>query len=183
MQLSRAVCLMLFMALSNMAAADQPPEPIAPLTDRFFDNFIELYRVDPSAFERYSDGLHTISAEQMQRAITGLDTTHFTYLYPKTIRGHELPSLQGTAIKRLFLMAVRGGKLTPIPFQIDEFNHTNLIWLEGANKAAADGTPGVFDDFDELIFMFRDGGQKSYQPNHHGRPENQVLQKIRLDSP
>lgn len=183
MRLWSAACLTLFIALANTAKADDQPQQMAPLADRFFDNFVELYRSDPGALTHYPGGLSNISAKQMHRAVVGLDTTHFTYLYPMTIRGHELSSLQGTPIHRLSLMAVRGDQLIPIPFQIDEFDRTGLIWIKGANKAKPEGAPDIFDDFDELVFMFRDGGQETYQPSLHGRPDGRVLQEIRLDSP
>ena len=153
------------------------------MPERFFETFMQFYRDDPSALGRYPGGMRNISADQLHRAIIGLDTTHFTYLYPMTIRGHELPQVHGTPNRRLSLMAVRGGKLIPIPFQIDEFDRTGLIWIPGANKAPAEGKPDFLDDFDELVFMFRDGGRETYDPARHGRVDGRVLHEIRLDSP
>jgi hypothetical protein len=183
MRLLSAACLFMLGGLCATTRADDQPEKIAPLAERFFETFMEFYRDDPSALTRYPGGLRNITAEQLHRAVISLDTTHFTYLYPMTMRGHELPSVQGTPIRRLSLMAVRGGKLIPIPFQIDEFDRTGLIWIEGANKAPPEGKPDIFDDFDELVFMFRDGGQETYDPARHGRPKGRVLHEIRLDSP
>lgn len=183
MRLWSAACLCLLGALSATTRADDQPAQMVPLADRFFDTFMEFYRDDPSALTRYPGGLRNITPEQLHRAVISLDTTHFTYLYPMTLRGHELPSVQGTPIRRLSVMAVRGDKLIPIPFQIDEFDRTGLIWIEGANKAPPEGKVGVFDDFDELVFMFRDGGQQTYDPKRHGHVEGRVLHEIRLDSP
>src|SRR5699024_2453064 len=53
-------------------------------------------------------------------------------------------------------MAVRNGKLEHIPFQIDEFDRHGFIWLAGISKEKAEGKPGIFDGFDELVLMFRD---------------------------
>jgi len=153
------------------------------LPERFFDTFMELYKKDPSALARYPGGLQNISSEQLHRAIVGLDTTHFTYMYPMTVRGYEFPKLKGTPIERLSLMAVRGGRMIPIPFQIDEYDRSGLIWIDGHNEVPPEGTPNDFDDFDELVFMFRDGGQLTFDPREHGQIEGQVLQEIRLDSP
>lgn len=183
MRLWSAACLFLLSSLCTAAEAGGPPEKMAPLAERFFDTFMEFYRDDPSALTRYPGGLRNISPEQLHRAVISLDTTHFTYLYPMTLRGHELPSVRGTPIRRLSLMAVRGNKLIPIPFQIDEFDRTGLIWIEGANKAPPEGKVDVFDDFDELVFMFRDGGQQTYEPSEHGLVEGRILHEIRLDSP
>lgn len=153
------------------------------LPERFFQTFLELYKRDPGALARYPGGLQNISSEQLHRAIIGLDTTHFTYLYPMTVRGYEFSELRGTPIGRLSLMAVRGGRMIPIPFQIDEYDRTGLIWIEGASDGKPEGTPGDFDDFDELVFMFRDGGHLTYSQSAHGKIDGQVLREIRLDSP
>lgn len=179
----RAAWLLVLSGLLTQAQASSREGWEGTLPERFFETFMEFYRNDPSALARYPGGLRNISADQLHRAIIGLDTTHFTYLYPMTIRGHELPQVRGTPNRRLSLMAVRGGKLIPIPFQIDEFDRTGLIWIPGANKAPAEGKPDFFDDFDELVFMFRDGGQETYDPARHGRTDGRVLHEIRLDSP
>ncbi|MFN3714081.1 MAG: hypothetical protein ACK4SX_10505 [Alcanivoracaceae bacterium] len=183
MRLLRATCLMLLAGLGWSVQAGARDGWEGTLPERFFETFMEFYRNDPSALARYPGGLRNISSDQLHRAIIGLDTTHFTYLYPMTVRGHELPTVHGTPIHRLSLMAVRGGRMIPIPFQIDEFDRTGLIWIPGANKAPAEGKPDYFDDFDELVFMFRDGGQHTYDPSRHGRVEGRVLHEIRLDSP
>ena len=146
----RAAWLLVLSGLLAQAQASSREGWEGTLPERFFETFMEFYRDDPSALARYPGGLRNISADQLHRAIIGLDTTHFTYLYPMTIRGHELPQVHGTPTRRLSLMAVRGGKLIPIPFQIDEFDRTGLIWIPGANKAPAEGKPDFLDDFDEV---------------------------------
>lgn len=153
------------------------------LPERFFDTFLDFYRDDPSALARYPGGLKNISADQLHRAIVGLDTTHFTYLYPMTIRGYELPRVNAVPLRRLSLMAVRGGRLIPIPYQLDEFDRTGLIWIPGHNKAPPEGEPNIFDDFDELVFMYRDGGHLRYDSQQHGALEGRILHEIRLDAP
>lgn len=183
MHVMRLLCLAL-MALSSSALAEYKRHTWeGNLPERFFDTFLELYKKDPSALARYPGGLQNISSEQLHRAIVGLDTTHFTYMYPMTLRGYEFPRYKGTPIERLSVMAVRGDRLIPIPFQIDEYDRTGLIWIQGHNQAPPEGSPGEFDDFDELVFMFRDGGRETYDPAQHGQVEGQVLQEIRLDSP
>src|SRR5690606_7930026 len=183
MHVMRLLCLAL-MALSTSALAEYKRHTWeGNLPERFFDTFLELYKKDPSALARYPGGLQNISSEQLHRAIVGLDTTHFTYMYPMTLRGYEFPRYKGTPIERLSVMAIRGDRLIPIPFQIDEYDRTGLIWIQGHNQAPPEGTPDEFDDFDELVFMLRDGGRETYDPAQHGQVEGQVLQEIRLDSP
>ena len=152
------------------------------LSEGFFQTFINLYKQDPSALQRYPGGLYNISSEQLHRAIMALDTTHFTYMYPMAIRGYDFEDLDEIPIRRLSLMALKGDRMIAIPFQVDEYDRTGLIWIEGENKAPPEGKPNVFDDFDELVFMFRDAGAR-YVPGRQTKPEGTILREIRLDSP
>lgn len=153
------------------------PEP-------YFQHFLDFYQADPSALQRWSNDMRNISTDQLDRTLEALDTTQFTYIYPMEMAGYQLPRHRGIAIEELSLMAVRGGKLVPIPFQFDEFDKTGLIWLgEQYNDNDPEGEPGIFDDFDELVFMFRDGGRQRYQAGEHALEKGQILEEIRLESP
>lgn len=151
--------------------------------DAYFQHFIDFYKADPSAMARWAPGLRKISTAQLDATIKALDTTQFTYLYPMEMKGFQLPSHLGIPIDELSVMAVRAGKLIPIPFQFDEFDKTGLIWIEGQNDHPPEGKPGIFDDFDELVFMFRDGGNERYSAAKHLLQDGQILEEIRLDSP
>ena len=151
--------------------------------DAYFKHFVEFYKADPSAMGRWATGLTRISTEQLDYTLKALDTTQFTYLYPMEIKGYDLPRHNGIPTEELSLMAVRAGKLIPVPYQIDEFDKTGLIWIEGHNDHKPEGEPGIFDDFDELAFMFRDGGWDRFDPQQHELKAGSMLEEIRLDSP
>lgn len=151
--------------------------------DPYFEHFLDFYKADPSAMGRWASGLRNISTDQLDRTLKALDTTQFTYLYPMEMKGFQLARHNGIPTGELSLMAVRAGKLVPIPFQIDEFDKTGLIWIEGHNDHKPEGKPGIFDDFDELAFMFRDGGWDRFDPRQHSLKEGRLLEEIRLDSP
>tara|TARA_Y100001934_G_scaffold279048_1_gene381810 strand:+ start:1393 stop:3300 length:1908 start_codon:yes stop_codon:yes gene_type:complete len=151
--------------------------------DAYFKHFLDFYKADPSALSRWAEGLRNISTNQLDRTLKALDTTQFTYLYPMEMKGFELADHKGIPVEELSLMAVRAGKLIPIPFQIDEFDKTGLIWIEGHNDHKPEGEPGIFDDFDELAFMFRDGGWERFDAQQHTLKEGTMLEEIRLDSP
>lgn len=151
--------------------------------DAYFKHFLDFYKADPSALSRWAEGLRNISTDQLDRTLKALDTTQFTYLYPMEMKGFELADHKGIPVEELSLMAVRAGKLIPIPFQIDEFDKTGLIWIEGHNDHKPEGEPGIFDDFDELAFMFRDGGWERFDAQQHTLKEGTMLEEIRLDSP
>lgn len=151
--------------------------------DAYFQHFLDFYKADPSALGRWAPGLRKISSAQLDATIKALDTTQFTYLYPMEMKGFELPDHMGIPVEELSVMAVRAGKFIPIPFQIDEFDKTGLIWIEGENDHPPEGKPGTFDDFDELVFMFRDGGNERYDGTKHDLASGQILEEIQLGSP
>ena len=138
MPLRRAVALMLVMVLvSTNSLAREEWE--GSLSDNFFNAFIEIYKKDPSALGRYPGGLWNISSAQLHEAIMALDTTHFTYMYPMSVRGYEFPDIDNVPLNRLSVMAVKGDKLIAIPFQIDEYDRSGLIWMGQHNKAKPEG--------------------------------------------
>lgn len=153
------------------------------MPDGMFNTFLELYKKDPAALGRFSGALRNISSKQLNKTFSYLGVTHFSYLHPMTLYGDQLPEIKGTKLSRLSLMAVKGGKMIPLPFQIDEFDKNGLIWIEGYNQVEAEGTPGQWDDFDQLVFMYRDGSRTRYRPQQHGKIDGHILKEIKLSSP
>lgn len=180
MRLALGICFLL-LCLAPASQAREIWE--GSISDRFFQTFIDIYKNDPSALGRFSGSLKNVSSAQMEQAMKELQVTHFTYLYPMHIKGSDIPAAQSKPISSLSLMAIKGDKLIAIPFQIDEFDINGLIWIKGYNKAPAEGKPDVWDNFDELVFMYRDGGHQRYQAAIHGDIEGSIVKEIRLDSP
>lgn len=149
------------------------------LSDRLFYRFLELYQADPGALARFAGSLRNLSLKQLDEAIEGMNTTQFTYLAPIIIPGHALPDLHGIALDELSLMAARGGRMIPVPFQFDEYEQEGLVWMDNHSRQSA-GRQGLLDDTDELVFMFRDGGTEHYKPLHHGMVEGEILREIVL---
>jgi len=76
-------------------------------------------------------------------------------LDPITVTGDRLSAFKGRAIESLRLYAAaKGGKLTPIPFQVDERDGDGNYVFKGRK----DKDNGKLDDNDELVFMARDAG-------------------------
>ena len=152
------------------------------VSDDVIERFISAYRDDPAALMQHASLIRHASVEQMRHTISSLGLTHFTYLYPMVIPGSELDAARELPLERLSLMSVRGGKLIPIPFQIDEFSRDGLIWIDGETPGKPAGKQGLLDDYDELVFMYRDGGTERYDAARHGIIKGSVLQEIRLDN-
>lgn len=129
-----------------------------PVDERFLNTFIRIYKNDPEALQRFQAQLINARPEDMDKVVHGLETNTYTYLAPVIIPAVDIPQAQGLANDTLTLMAIKDGKLKEIPFQIDEYDETGLIWVEDVSKNEPEGAPGHFDGFDELVFMFRDAG-------------------------
>lgn len=164
---------------SSLLIAEEPQE----LNEGFVNTFIKLYRDSPGALQRFQDQLTNANPELMDKVIDGLETTPYSYLAPVVIRANKLKAAQNLDINNLSLKAVRGGKLIDIPFQIDEFDETGLIWIEGKNKKDAQGTPGKYDGFDELVFMFRDAGLDRLDNEKAGKVKNDIVSELTVTDP
>jgi len=73
----------------------------------------------------------------------------------------ELPQIEGKKYADYSLQALdASGALVPIPFQFDEINELGLHHVPGGALSTI-GVEGIFDEKDELAFMYRDGGDKA----------------------
>lgn len=151
------------------------------LNDEAYHQFIEDYKKDPGALSKHADIFRKISSKQFYDMFTALGTTHFTYLYPVAIKGQEVPDLIGKDIRTLSLMAVRGNRFIPVPFQIDEYDITGLIYIGDKSPHKPKGTPGILDNTDEIVFMFRDAGVVPYNTASMSLTEGTILREIKLD--
>src|SRR6185436_18375185 len=57
-------------------------------------------------------------------------------------------------------LAVRDGKLVPIPFQIDERQGRQIAMTDGT-EPSADAKPGILDQDDVLVFLPCDAGTRA----------------------
>lgn len=147
------------------------PGHAAGVSDADLAQLVDLLERDPAAMNKMRPVLERLSAPQMAQAITSTGNSHFTWLYPMILRAQDYPTLAGIPIAQLSVLAVRGDKLIPIPFQIDEFDTRGLVYIQGVatpgslnpgfitRERKADGVAGRYDNSDELVFMYRDAGR------------------------
>lgn len=77
-----------------------------------------------------------------------------------TIKGEDLGALQGQAFDKFSVMAMKDGKLAPIPYQFDDMNDKGLPYAPGGHLPI-DGEEGIIEAQDELVFMLRDAGDEA----------------------
>lgn len=128
-----------------------------------YKKMLEEYSSKPTLLADNKGLISELSPQQLSDAIEFLGLTHYTYLHPVTIRGKEIPDILGKEISKYSVMSVRGGKLIPVPFQLDEYDVSGFIYLEGKGKL--DGSRGIVDSNDELVFMYRDTGRERFDPS------------------
>lgn len=184
--------LLTALTLVFLVAVAQAVAAATPVTDEEFATLVHAVEREPGAMNRHRNILERLSAEQMSRAITGTGNSHFTWLYPMVLRAQDHPEIAGTPIGQLSLVAVRGEKIVPIPFQIDEFDTRGLIYIPGVatpsplnpgfikRQRDADGVAGIYDRSDELVFMFRDGGARPARAEEIAAIKGTVLATIKL---
>ncbi|MCG8671317.1 MAG: hypothetical protein MI867_18065 [Pseudomonadales bacterium] len=84
------------------------------------------------------------------------------------IDGDSVPQAIGYSIDQLSLAAVKDGLLEPIPFQIDEYNVGGALYFEGWD-VPIDGTQGIMDGADKLLFLLKDAGAKRGKQPYDGK--------------
>lgn len=92
----------------------------------------------------------------------------------------QIPVADGLPIDELSIMRWHEGTFEPVPFQIDERDEFGLVWFRapGFNR---DGEQGIFDQKDQLLFMYEDGGQQRTDDTQPG--EGRVLAELEVRSP
>ncbi len=148
------------------------------MPDDQFQQFLAQYKANPAFLVENPDVIRQLSGEQLSQAIETLGFDHFTYLWPVVKTVNDLPQLQGKAIADLSIMTVRGGKLIPIPFQIDEMDEEGWVYIEDNPIYDLKGQLGVFDEDDELLFMYRDTGVEQYDSQTHGLESGNVISEF-----
>ncbi len=80
---------------------------------------------------------------------------------PLIIKGAKLKPLVGARIASFEVLAIRAGRLAPIPFQVDEVLPDGRYALPSGPEPLADDSPGILDDDDEMVMMISDLGERA----------------------
>lgn len=97
-----------------------------------------------------------------------------------TFTPRDLPSADQLPIGQLSIMRWINGAFEAVPFQIDELDELGLVWFE-TTKFKRDGKAGIFDQNDQLLLMYEDGGAK--RPASKQPKEGDILAEIEVAPP
>lgn len=95
---------------------------------------------------------------------------------PMLVEGDNMPAALGKRIESLSLQAVIDGQMEPVPYQIDEYNTGGAVYFK-ALKVPIDGSEGILDANDKLVFLYKDAGprRESFHVN-----DGKLLSEIEL---
>ena len=155
------------------------PAPYDSLNGEDFDRFIGRLKAEPSLMAQDRTLSFRLSTTQWDQMVQALDLDHYTWVYAATVKASQSPQLAGKRIDALSVLAVRAGKLVPIPFQIDERDEDGWIYTPGVSEKIK-GTEGVFDADDELVFMYRDTGSERLDPAVHHLSDGRIVQELKF---
>jgi hypothetical protein len=79
---------------------------------------------------------------------------------PLVVRGAEFPSLVGSPIAKIEVLALHNGRLAPIPFQIDQIAADGKYALPDGPEPTSPQNPGILEPEDQLALMISDLGDK-----------------------
>ena len=91
---------------------------------------------------------------------------------PVIMEGALAREVIGCSVENLRLYAHRGGAFEPIPFQIDEMTGPDGDWImTGGPVKSVDLSNGRFDEWDRLVFMAEDTGDRVSPATWTGQAE------------
>lgn len=181
--LSRLLCLTLFPICffsSSLVLAQTSEWEI--MSDENFKKVLADYEANPALFFEDRSLITHLSGEQLATMIKSLGLTHFSYLHPVVMKAPELLSLNGKPIDTLSVMSVRGGKLIPIPYQIDEIDSHGWVYTGKGSPYDIKGEEGILDEQDELVFMYRDTGRQRYNPAIMNAVDGDIVRQLEFDN-
>ncbi len=80
---------------------------------------------------------------------------------PVILRGEDLPGMLGHSAEGLRAYALREGRLSPIPYQVDEFDKKGRVICTEGKDARQDKDKGLLDANDEVVVMASDLGDRA----------------------
>jgi len=94
------------------------------------------------------------------RAVAGENKTLQRTVDPIEIDGSQLEAFLGKPFDQMRLLAHRGGRFEPVPYQFDERTPERVYVLPEGPKGSGEGANGILDPQDILVFMVSDAGDK-----------------------
>ena len=151
--------------------------PVMP--DDEYQSMLTEFKSNPTLFADKEGLIGKLSPDQLSNAIAEIGLTHYTFLHPVQIKAEDIPALINQPLKDYSVMSVRNGKLIAVPFQIDEMDTQGFVYLEGESKL--EGTLGIIDPNDELLFMYRDTSQERLGSETEKPAQGEIVKELEFN--
>ncbi|MDX1694559.1 MAG: hypothetical protein R3208_12405 [Ketobacteraceae bacterium] len=119
----------------------------------------------------------TVLTTLFSAAAGAITTAEEDYYRTIMLSGEDIAVAVGKPVDQLSLFAVVDGLLEPVPYQIDEYNQGGAVYFDEWDEPI-DGTRGIFDPSDKLLFLF---GDSSTRKTAGMRADGDIIAEIVLE--
>lgn len=148
------------------------------VNDTEYQQIVKDLEAKPSLMADRPEISRRLTTAQIDQLTKDMGLNPYTWVAPVVVSAQQADKLAGHDIADISVMAVRAGKLVPIPFQIDERDKDGWVYVDGVSKTELDGAAGKFDAKDEIVFMHRDTGKEQYNPATMPLADGKVVQEV-----
>jgi hypothetical protein len=128
--------------------------------DTEYQQIVKDLEAKPSLMAERPEISRRLTTAQIDQLAKDSGLNSYTWVAPVIVKAKQAENLQQHDIADISVMAVRGGKLVPIPFQ--------------------NGVAGKFDANDEIVFMHRDTGKDRFDATATPLSEGKLVQEVAL---
>ena len=150
------------------------------VNDAEYQQIVKDLDAKPSLMADRPEISRRLTTAQIDQLTKDMGLNPYTWVAPVAVGAKQADKLSGHDIADISVMAVRAGKLVPIPFQIDERDKDGWVYVEGVSKSELDGASGKFDARDEIVFMHRDTGKEQYDAASMALTDGKIVQEVSL---
>jgi len=150
------------------------------VSDSEYQQIVKDLEAQPSLMAQRPEISRRLTTAQIDKLMSDSGLNAYTWVAPVIINAQQTPNLQQQSIADLSVMAVRAGKLVPVPFQIDERDEDGWIYVDGVSKADLAGEAGKFDAKDEIVFMHRDTGKERFDTTKMSLAGGTMVEEIAI---
>lgn len=150
------------------------------VNDTEYQQIVKDLETNPSLMAERPEISRRLTTAQIDQLVRDSGLNPYTWVAPVIVKAKQAENLQQHDITDISVMAVRGGKLVPIPFQIDERDKDGWVYVDGVSKTEVNGVAGKFDANDEIVFMHRDTGKDRFDAAATPLSEGKLVQEVAL---
>jgi len=104
------------------------------VNDTEYQQIVKDLEAKPSLMAERPEISRRLTTAQIDQLVRDSGLNPYTWVAPVIVKAKQAENLQQHDIADISVMVVRGGKLVPIPFQIDERDKDGWVYVDGVSK-------------------------------------------------